>query len=141
MKKSMPEWDLLEIGANLGELEKSPDSRQVFMFSAVTWNRHVIHYNSRSAQSEGLPDVVVQRALIGNYLAQFLEQWLQQKGDILRLEWKVVRSAIPGDTLKIRGVVKQKYVEDNNQLVICEVSIVNQNSDTIAMGEATLKFF
>ncbi len=141
MKKSMPEWDLLEIGADLGELEKSPDSRQVFMFSAVTWNRHVIHYNSRSAQSEGLPDVVVQRALIGNYLAQFLDQWLQQKGDILRLEWKVVRSAIPGDTLKICGAVKQKYVEDNNQLVICDVSIVNQNSDTIAMGEATLKFF
>jgi 3-methylfumaryl-CoA hydratase len=141
MKKSMPEWDLLEIEASMGELEKHPDSRQVFMFSAVTWNRHAIHYNTRSAQSEGLPDVVVQRALIGNYLAQFLEQWLQQKGDILRLEWRVVRSAIPGDTLTVSGVVKQKHVEDNRRLVACEISMVNQNSDIIAMGEATLKLF
>ncbi len=110
------------------------------MFSAVTWNRHVIHYNSQSALGEGLPGTVVQRALLGNYLAQFLEQWLQQKGDILRLEWKVLRSAIPGDTLKIGGALKRKYVEGNNRLVACEVSIVNQNADTIATGEATLKF-
>jgi len=140
MKNSPPEWDRIEIGTKLGELVKKPDSRQIFMFSAITWNRHAIHYDRQRALSEGLPNVVVQRALIGNFFAQFLEQWIEANGDILRLEWKVVRSAIPGDTLTCHGAVSKKHMEREKKLVTCEIEMTNQNSEYIASGEATLIF-
>lgn len=138
MKNSLPAWDQIEIGAQLGELVKKPDATQIFMFSAITWNRHAIHYNKQRALSEGLPDVVVQRALIGNFFAQFLEQSLASKGDIRRLEWKVVRSAIPGDTLTCRGVVTHKDTAGGTKFVRCAVEMTNQKSESIASGEASL---
>ena len=141
MKKGMPEWELIEIGASLGELAKRPDIKQIFMFSAITWNRHVIHYNRESARNEGLPDIVVQRALIGNFFAQFLERWMEDKGDIMRLEWKVVHSAVPGDTLTCRGVVREKYAEEETRLIRCDLEVVNQNAETIAQGQAMLRLF
>jgi hydroxyacyl-ACP dehydratase HTD2-like protein with hotdog domain len=140
MKNSPPEWDRIEIGTKLGELVKTPDSRQIFMFSAITWNRHAIHYDRQRALSEGLPDIVVQRALIGNFFAQFLEQWIEANGDILRLEWKVVRSALPGDTLTCRGAVRKKHMEGEKKLVTCVIEMTNQKSEYIASGEATLIF-
>ena len=138
MKNSLPAWDQIEIGAQLGELVKTPDSTQIFMFSAITWNRHAIHYDKQRALSEGLPDIVVQRALIGNFFAQFLEQSLASKGDIRRLEWKVVRSAVPGDTLTCRGVVTRKETEGEKKFVRCEIEMTNQKAESIASGDATL---
>ena len=133
--------DVIEIGTKLRKLVKKPDFKQLFMFSAITWNRHAIHYNRKSARGEGLPDVVVQRALIGNFFAQFLGQWIKDRGDVQRLEWKVVRSAIPGDTLTCLGVVKKKVVDNDNKLIECDIEMVNQKDDTIAKGVGTVRLY
>jgi hydroxyacyl-ACP dehydratase HTD2-like protein with hotdog domain len=82
MENQMQDEHVVAVGTKLGELVKKPDRRQLFMFSAITWNRHAIHYDRQRAREEGLPDVVVQRALIGNFFAQLLDQWLQDRGEI-----------------------------------------------------------
>jgi len=128
------------VGTKLDKLVKKPDVKQLFMFSAITWNRHSIHYNRQCAREEGLPDVVVQRGLIGNFFAQLLDQWMQDRGDILRLEWKVVRSAIPGDTLTCSGVVRRKFSRRGDTLFECDLEMVNQEADAIAKGVGTVRF-
>jgi hydroxyacyl-ACP dehydratase HTD2-like protein with hotdog domain len=140
MENQMHDEDVLAVGTKLDKLVKKPDLKQLFMFSAITWNRHIIHYNRQSARDEGLPDIVVQRALIGNFLAQLLDQWMQHRGDILRLEWKVVRSAIPGDTLTCSGVVRRKYIRGSDTLIECDLEMVNQEADAIAKGVGTVRF-
>ena len=110
------------------------------MFSAITWNRHAIHYDRQSARAEGLPDVVVQRALVGNFFARLLERGTHQRADIRRLEWKVLRSAVPGDTLTCSGVVRRTYAERGADLIECDLLMVNQEGDTVAKGAATLQF-
>ncbi len=130
----------MAVGTNLGKLVKKPDIKQLFMFSAITWNRHAIHYNRQCARDEGLPDVVVQRALIGNFLAQLLDQWMQYRGEIQRLEWKVVHSAIPGDTLTCTGVVEKILIEKDHTLAECDLEILNQKADAIAKGLGTVRF-
>ena len=132
--KDIPEQ--IENGAPLGTLVKSPDVKQIFMFSAITWNRHAIHYSREIARSEGHSDVVVQRALIGNYLAQFLEQWAQERGEVERLEWKVIHSAMPGDELTCTGAVKQTT---DCCRVECDLQMVNQTGDVIAKGSGTVR--
>lgn len=64
----MQDEQAVAVGTKLSKLVKTPDRQQLFMFSAITWNRHAIHYNRQHARDEGLPDVVVQRALVGNFL-------------------------------------------------------------------------
>lgn len=136
MEKQSDSAGIIQIDAPMGTLVKTPDLKQIFMFSAATWNRHAIHYSRESARSEGLPDVVVQRALIGNFLAQFMEQWAQDIGEVERLEWKVVHSAIPGDTLTCSGTVNR--ITDD-RWVECNVKIINQTGDVIAKGNGTVR--
>jgi hydroxyacyl-ACP dehydratase HTD2-like protein with hotdog domain len=139
MENRMQDKKIVAVGTKLGELVKKPDRRQLFMFSAITWNRHAIHYDRQSAREEGLPDVVVQRALIGNFFAQLLDQWLQDRGEIQRLGWKVVSSAIPGDILTCSGVVKKISIEKDHTLIECDLAMVNQDADAIATGVGTVQ--
>ena len=138
MENRMQDEKAVAVGDKLGPLVKKPDVQQLFMFSAITWNRHAIHYSRQAARDEGLPDVVVQRALIGNFLAQLLDQWMQHRGEIQRLEWKVVRSAIPGDILTCSGAVKKIVVEKDHRLIECDLEMVNQAASTIAHGAGTV---
>ena len=139
MEKQIHDEDGVAVGAELGKLVKKPDIRQLFMFSAITWNRHTIHYNRQCARNDGLPDIVVQRALIGNFFAELLDRWTQDRGDILRLEWKIVHSAFPGDTLTSSGVVRNKSIEGGETLIECGLEMVNQDDDLIADGAGTVR--
>ena len=89
-------WENVSATTQIPELIVRPDRTQIFMFSAITWNRHLIHYSKDAAISEGLPDIVVQRALIGNFLARLITDWVGDSAELRRLTWKVTRSALPG---------------------------------------------
>jgi hydroxyacyl-ACP dehydratase HTD2-like protein with hotdog domain len=122
------------------ELIVRPDHTQVFMFSAVTWNRHHIHYSKDAAIGEGLPDVVVQRALIGNFLARLITSWTGARAELRKLAWKVTRSALPGKVIVCRGKVKERIDSEDEKRLICEVTASNENDELIAYGEATVVF-
>jgi hypothetical protein len=105
----MPAFDLpFELPLVLPELRLRPTAMQIFMFSAVTWNRHHIHYNPDAARAEGHPDVVVQRSLIGNYFARHAGAWLGAAGRVARLSWRVTGSAVPNQGLCCHGVVRER---------------------------------
>lgn len=140
MENRMQDEKTVAVGTKLGLLVKKPNLQQLFMFSAITWNRHAIHFNRQAARDEGLPDVVVQRALIGNFLAQLLDQWMQHRGEIQRLEWKVVQSAVPGDTLTCTGVVIRILSEKDHRLIECDLEILNQKASAIAQGVGMVRF-
>jgi hydroxyacyl-ACP dehydratase HTD2-like protein with hotdog domain len=139
MKKRMHDGQSWEVGTELEKLVIKPDCQQLFMFSAITWNRHAIHYNRESARDEGLPDVVVQRALIGNFFSRLLEQAMHHRAEIRRLEWKVVRSAVPGDTLTCSGVVRRTDSQHGATLIEYDLAMVNQEADTVAKGVGTVR--
>jgi hydroxyacyl-ACP dehydratase HTD2-like protein with hotdog domain len=121
------------------DLVITPTHAQVFMFSAATWNRHHIHYSKDAALAEGLPDVVVQRGLIGNFLARLVTSWLREGGEIRELSWKVVQSALPGKPLRCQGVVTGEQAAGASRFVICELKVVNDQEQTIATGEAEVE--
>ena len=127
------------VGTELKKLVIRPDYQHIFMYSAITWNRHLIHYNRRKARAEGLPDVVVQRGLIGNYFAQLLESGMHHCADILRLEWRVVRSAVPGDSLTCSGVVRRIDERGPDTQIEFDLSMINQNDEVVANGTGTVQ--
>lgn len=141
MPKSMPLWDEINEDYEIPELTKKPTYMQLFMFSAITWNRHLIHYNTEFARHDGLPDVATHRALIGNFLAQMLNDWIGEAGKIATVEWSVRATAVPGDPLTCRGKALHKRIEGTKKLVECEIWVENQRGDTIALGKGEVVFF
>ena len=138
MKNKLISWDNIKDGTELKGLTKSPDYKQIFMFSAITWNRHEIHYNSKIALNEGHKDILVQRALLGNYLSQMITDWIGENGELTYIEWKVIRSVFPGDCLACQGDVSEKYIENGNRIIKCELRMENQNSEIIVVGKSKI---
>lgn len=133
-------WENVSVTTQIPELIVRPDRAQIFMFSAITWNRHLIHYSKDAAISEGLPDIVVQRALIGNFLARLITNWVGDSGELRRLAWKVTRSALPGKDIVCRGKIKERIDSDGDKCLMCEVTAYNENDELIASGDATVVF-
>lgn len=133
-------WEDVSVTTQIPELTVRPDHMQVFMFSAATWNRHHIHYSKDAAVSEGLPDIVVQRGLIGNLLARLITGWIGDSAELCKLTWKVTRSALPGKDIICRGKVKQKKEAADQKYLTCEVTASNEKHEVIASGDATVVF-
>ena len=134
-------WDKIDVGYEVPTLVKKPTYMQLFMFSAITWNRHLIHYNSDFAKRDGLPDVATHRALIGNFMAQMLTNWLGYAGKIKNLEWSVRATAVPGNTLHCQAKVVGKRLDTDAKIAECEISVLNQKGDLIAPGKGIVVFY
>lgn len=120
----------------LPDLLVTPTREQIFMFSAITWNRHKIHYSDRQAQSEGHRDIVVQRGLLGNFLARQIGSWLPEHGSIRRLSWRVIESTYPNEPLvcKTQLIGTQRF--ENLIYLKFASCIFGANSRLIVKGEA-----
>ena len=140
MGQDKPCWENVSVTTQIPELVVCPDHTQVFMFSAVTWNRHHIHYSKDAAISEGLPDIVVQRALIGNFLARLITNWIGETAELRKIAWKVTRSALPEKDIVCRGRIKEKIDSEDEKYLICEVTASNENEELIASGDVTVVF-
>ena len=139
MRSNSTDWEKIQVGDPMPELSVEPDHTQIFMFSAVTWNRHHIHFSKDAALSEGLPDVVVQRGLIGNFMVRQVYQWIEHSGQLVSLNWRMVASALPGDTLKCSGIVSQKEQHENGYYFNCALSVKNANGQIISRGDAGVR--
>lgn len=134
IKEKTLRWDELQTGQELPAISKKPTYAHLFMFSAATWNRHMIHYNAEYARSDGLPDVAVHRALIGNYLAQLLGNWVGTSGLIRKLDWNVRASAFPGETLICKGKIKEKREDNGARILGCDIWVEKEDGQLVAPG-------
>lgn len=139
MESALIDWSDFCIPVTLPELVVTPTPMQVFMFSAVTWNRHHIHYSRDAAVREGLPDIVVQRALIGNYLSRLLANWMGQTSELVELSWKMLSSAVPDHLLRCNGAIVDSEPAGPARLLRCELRIADETGKTIAEGNATIR--
>jgi len=135
------DWNALQADSELPPLVVVPTRVQLFMFSAATWNRHHVHYSRDAAVSEGLPDVVVHRALLGDFFARLVTDWVGEAGDIRQLNWRVLQSALPDRPLRCIGKVVSKSEEGARKFASCALEIQNEEKQVIAAGDAQVEFF
>lgn len=122
------------------ELRVTPNRTQVFTFGAITWNRHKIHFDRAQAEAEGFSDVVVQRGLLGNFLARSVTGWAGTEGRLERLQWKVIQSAFPDQELRCQGEVTKVSEEGGASVVDCSLRIMNPDGAQVVLGEARVRF-
>src|ERR1700684_4156121 len=131
-------YDDVQPGDALPTLTVTVDERQLFFFSAATYNGHRIHYDKDWARTvEGYDDVIVQGPLQAALLARAITDWIGGRG---RLVGDLVQDpavAIAGEELNFGGSVTAKRLADNVGLV--DLEIAGRRGDTVLMpGTATV---
>jgi hydroxyacyl-ACP dehydratase HTD2-like protein with hotdog domain len=114
------------------------DERQLFFFSAATYNGHRIHYDKEWAQKiEGYDDVLVQGPLQAALLARAITDWIGGQGRLVEYAVQNRAVAFPGQELSFGGVVTAKRLVDNTGLI--DLDITGRRGDTVLMpGTATV---
>lgn len=130
----------VKLGYELPSIIKQPTHVQLFRYSAVTWNTHRIHYDQKYAAEEGYPDVLVQSHLHGAFLTQVCTDWINNRGKLYNLDVKVKKYAIPGNTLTCKGIIVEKYSENNELVLKADLEIVNEDDNICVIGNALMKF-
>jgi hydroxyacyl-ACP dehydratase HTD2-like protein with hotdog domain len=128
----------VQTGDSLPPLTVMVDERQLFFFSAATYNGHRIHYDKDWARTvEGYDDVLVQGPLQAALLARAITDWIGGRGRLIEYTVQNQATAFPGDELSFGGVVTGKRLADNDGLV--DLDIAGRRGDTVLMpGTATV---
>ena len=112
---------------------QQPDERQLFLFSAVTWNAHRIHYDREWARREGHPDLLVHGTLQGGWLAQLAASVAHPWGRVTRFEFRNLAPAYVNHSLV--ATARVTGVEGDCVLVSLEL---RGPDGAVATGSATL---
>ena len=125
-------------GDTLPTLTVTVDERQLFFFSAATYNGHRIHYDKDWARTvEGYDDVIVQGPLQAALLARAITDWIGGRGRLVEYAVQNRAIAFAGEELSFTCVVTGKRLADNTGLV--DLDIAGRRDDTRAdAGTATV---
>ena len=98
-------------GDALPTLTVTVDERQLFFFSAATYNGHRIHYDKDWARTvEGYDDVIVQGPLQAALLARAITDWIGGRGRLVEYAVQNRAIAFAGEELSFTCVGDRKAV-------------------------------
>ena len=131
-------YDDIQPGDTLPTLTVTPDERQLFFFSAATYNGHRIHYDKDWARTvESYDDVIVQGPLQAALLARAVTDWIGGLGRLVEYSVQNRAVALAGQELTFGGSVTGKRLSDNVGLV--DLDIAGRREGSLVMpGTATV---
>lgn len=128
----------LKVGDEIPTMVKNPTRAQLFMYSAITWNVHRIHYDRDYARVEEHPDVLVHGPLQGAFLGQYMTDWIGPEGTLKKIAWSNRGRSFPEEPYIMKGRIKDKRSEKGLNMVDCEIWGENKDGEHLAIGSATV---
>jgi len=136
---SRPDPSTLQPGTPLPTRAHTPDTTDLFFYNAALWNAHRIHYDLPYATTaEGYPGLVVPGPLMGDWLAQCVDDWLGDAGTIVRFEYSNRQAAYVGEVLTSGGTI-ESYDGSRGEAVV-SLFVRNADGEIIVPGRATVRF-
>ena len=126
------------VGSEIPPLVKQPTTRQLVMWAGASGDYNPIHYDKDLAQSRGLPGVIVPGQLAGSFLGQLITDWIGEQGRLSKLSCSYKGMNLPGEALTCGGKVSQKYVEQGEHCVECNLWVENEKGEKTVTGMATV---
>ncbi len=135
----MSKIESIKPGDLLPEREFKPDNVQLFLYNAALWNAHRIHYDYPYATKvEGYPGVFIAGPQMGDWMTQYVIEWLADEGTLAAIEYSNRKAAYIGETLRTGG--KLVSVEPDTGTAELELYIKNEADEVITPGTATVRF-
>ncbi len=126
-------------GDVLPERAFKPDNVQSFLYNAVLFNAHRIHFDEPyTTEVENYPGLVVAGPLMGDWLHQCVLEWIGDEGKLTSIEYSNRKAAYIGETLWSGGKILS--CDEQNRELELEVYIKNEKDEKIVPGTAVVKY-
>ena len=125
-------------GQEIPTLVKKPTSQQLVQWAAASGDFYQIHYDTDFAKANNLEGIIVHGALKNAFLGQAVWEFAGHQGRIRSYSCSYRGMDMPGKELRIRGQVKRKYQEGQDNLVELEVWVENEDGQKTTPGGAVV---
>jgi acyl dehydratase len=139
--RSAPEFDRLEIGAELPAFERTTGFAQWNRYAAVNDEFIDVHMDREAARAAGQADVFGMGNLRIAYLHAALHDWLAGRGDVAEFAIQFRALNLLGDRLRCHARVVGKERRDGLEWVDVQLGVTNQKGEETAPGTARLVLF
>ncbi|EED34478.1 conserved hypothetical protein [Luminiphilus syltensis NOR5-1B] len=127
----------LTVGTAIPGFSRTSDIIQQFLYNAVLYNAHRIHFDTPYAtEVEGYPGLVVAGPLLGDWLHQCVELWLGDEGRLVRIQYSNRGAAYTGDQLHVGGEVTA--VDPDHATATLTLWVKNDAGDTLVPAEVDI---
>ena len=139
MTRATPNLADIQAGLRLPERAHAPDNVHLFLYNAVLWNAHRIHFDLPYAtEVEGYPGLVIAGPLMGDWLGQCVEDWIGDGARLVNLTYSNRQAAYVGETLTAGGEVDD--VDPAAGEVSLNLWVKNEAGDVITPGTARVRW-
>lgn len=124
-------------GVELPALHKGTlATSHIVRWCAAQRNWDKMHYDAAFAREyAGLPGLLINGALKQHFIVQFLESAFEHRGWVWRIDYRFTDPDIVGQSLGVRGAIKEVFERGEFRFVVVEATIFNddlQKATTIA---------
>jgi len=127
----------LTVGDSLPDRKHTPTNVSLFLYNAAVWNAHRIHYDELYTKNEEEhPEIVVDGPLQGDWLAQCVDNWLEEDGVVEQFHYSNRRATYLGETLISGGHVLE--INEADKTAVIELWIKNAQGKITSPGGATV---
>ena len=127
----------LTVGDSLPDRKHTPTNVSLFLYNAAVWNAHRIHYDELYTKNEEEhPEIVVDGPLQGDWLAQCVDNWLEEDGVVEQFHYSNRRATYLGETLISGGHVLE--INEADKTAVIELWIKNAQGEITSPGGATV---
>ena len=128
----------ISVGDALPERQHTATNVSLFLYNAVIWNPHRIHYDETyTTQVEKHPGVVIDGPLQGDWLNQVVVNWMGDSGKLATFNYSNRRASYLGETLTSGGAVTA--IDADAGTVDVELFIKNEAGEVITPGTAQVQ--
>ena len=129
----------VEVGQEIPAISIGPLSHTMFLFIASSHHDwYPGHHDVEYARDQGLPDIFMNATWQHSLLSRLLCAWAGPNSIPRRIKYRMGRPIVRHDTVKVRGVVTGKRVENGEHLVDLDVWLDKQDTEKCTTGNATV---
>ncbi len=124
----------IEVGEALEQMIVTPTKRLAIKFAGASGDFYEIHYDKDFAIAAGQLDVIVHGAQKAAFSAQMLTNWMGLQGVLKKVSCSFRGIDFFDVDLICNGKVIDKFVDEDDHCVECEVWIDNAKGDRTTLG-------
>lgn len=136
MIKNKLYFEDIQIGQAVPQLVKHPTRRQLVMWASASEEYYEVHYDDNFARSMSFPGVIVHGMLMISFLGQMITDWIGDWGTLKKLSTSNRTIAVPNQDLTCKGNVTQKYTQNGENFVQCDIWLETEQGEKPVVGSA-----
>jgi hypothetical protein len=142
-------WEDVEVGSEVTTLPKISTTQMAVRWAGASGDFNPHHYDDQTPLAAATGGIIIHGALKRQWLIHLMTDWIGDEGRLKKFSCQYRRVDFPrrmknmaepleGETWLCKGTVTNKYVEDDQHLVECEIWVENGQGEKTTPGNATV---